>query len=94
MSSIECQVSNVEYRKVEYREAEIRKSRINKVSDATYISDVVFLKPTPQNTSASATSFIGVARSMFPEERCKYALCEKETMMNDQTIGSTRSWSL
>ena len=38
MSSIE----KVEYRKVEYREVEIRKSTINKVSDATYISDVVF----------------------------------------------------
>ena len=50
-SSIETRVSkcrvskleyrNVEYRNVEYRKVEIRKSRINKVSDATYISDVV-----------------------------------------------------
>ena len=47
MSSIEtrvskCRVSKLEYRNVEYRKVEIRKSRINKVSDATYISDVVF----------------------------------------------------
>ena len=42
MSSIETRVSKLEYRNVEYRKVEIRKSRINKVSDATYISDVVF----------------------------------------------------
>ena len=34
-------VSKLEYRKVEYRKVEIRKQRINKVSDASYISDVV-----------------------------------------------------
>ena len=32
----------VDYRKVEYQKVKIQKSRINKVSDATYISDVVF----------------------------------------------------
>ena len=36
-------ISQVVYQKVEYRKVEIRKSRINKVSDATYISDVVFI---------------------------------------------------
>ena len=30
-----------EYQKVEYQKVEIQMSRINKVSDATYISDVV-----------------------------------------------------
>ena len=32
----------VKYKKVECQKVEIQKSRINKVSDATYISDVVF----------------------------------------------------
>ena len=39
-SNVECQ--KVEYRKERYQKVEIRKSRINRVSDATYISDVVF----------------------------------------------------
>ena len=43
-----CRVLKLEYRNVEYRKVEIRKSRINKVSDATYISDVVFF-PRIQN---------------------------------------------
>ena len=51
MSSVQCRVSNVEYRmssiecrvlNVKYRKIKIQKSRIKKVSDATKISDVVF----------------------------------------------------
>ena len=42
ISNVEYQ--KVEYQKVKYQKVEIRKSRINKVSDATYISDVVFSK--------------------------------------------------
>ena len=44
-SSIQCRVLNVEFRNVivVYPKVEIRKSRIKKVSDATFISDVVLI---------------------------------------------------